>query len=220
MIAARSLWAMLGLTVLFVAVLGFALPSVTRGFAALGGDHEAMGRFAGTRLSDLGLFSHMIAGGIISLLAFVQWAGPLRRRWPVAHRMSGRLLVPLAFLTALGGLTYIALRGTIGGPLMSAGFALYGLLMAGAAVQTLRFAMAGAVTRHQRWGTRLIILCLGSWLYRVHYGLWYGGTCAISDTLCGIGSQEDFQGLFDQVQVFAFYLPYLLIAELIMRRNA
>ncbi|MEO0745994.1 MAG: DUF2306 domain-containing protein, partial [Pseudomonadota bacterium] len=170
-VARQTVWAVLGLGLLFLAVQEFSWHALWRGVAGLGGDPEAQDRLAGTLTSNLGMFVHMVAGGVVTLLAVVQWAGPLRRRWPRVHRMSGRVLAPLALVTALGGLIYIALRGTIGGPMMSVGFGLYGVLMAVAAVQTLRLAMARDLVRHRRWGLRLIVLALGSWLYRVHYGL-------------------------------------------------
>lgn len=218
-VARQTVWAVLGLGLLFLAVQEFSWHALWRGVAGLGGDPAAQDRLAGTLTSNLGMFVHMVAGGVVTLLAVVQWAGPLRRRWPRVHRMSGRVLAPLALVTALGGLIYIALRGTIGGPMMSVGFGLYGVLMAVAAVQTLRLAMARDLVRHRRWGLRLIVLALGSWIYRVHYGLWYGITCSIGEATCGMGSQPDFLGAFDIVQNVAFYLPYLLIVEWHLRRR-
>ena len=93
---------------------------------------------------------------------------------------------------------------------MNVGFALYGLLLLLAAVQAPRFAMAGDYERHRRWGLRLAILALGSWIYRVHYGLWFWLTQG-----WGVGSLLD--GPFAQLKVFAFYLPYLIILEISFR---
>ncbi|WP_420013893.1 DUF2306 domain-containing protein [Tateyamaria sp.] len=209
----RTIWALLGLGLLLLAVQEFSWHAMWRGLYGLGGDAATQGRLVGTATSDLAIFGHMLAGGVVTILAVVQWAGPLRRRWPRLHRISGRILAPLALLTALGGLIYIALRGTIGGPVMSVGFAFYGLLMALAAVQTIRNALARDYHRHRRWGLRLIVLALGSWIYRLHYGLWFGITCSMGEATCRLGSRADFSGLFDQIQVFAFYLPYLLVLE-------
>ncbi|WP_415920600.1 DUF2306 domain-containing protein [Tateyamaria sp. SN6-1] len=216
---ARTIWALVGLGLLFLAVQEFSWYALWRGVGGLSGDAAARGRLAGTATSDLAIFGHMVLGGVITLLAVVQWAGPLRRRWPRLHRVSGRTLAPLALITAVSGLIYIALRGTIGGPIMSVGFALYGGLMAVAAVQTYRHARAHAIDAHRAWGLRLIVLCLGSWIYRVHYGIWYGITCTWGEATCRLGSRSDFSGVFDQIQVFAFYLPYLLIVEWHLRRT-
>ena len=216
----RTIWALLGLGLLFLAVQEFSWHAMWRGLAGLHGDVDAQGRLAGSFASEVAIFSHMILGGVVTMLAVLQWAGPVRRRWPRVHHLSGRLLAPLALLVAVGGLIYIALRGTVGGPSMSIGFGLYGVLMAVASVQTLRLALAKRYDRHRRWGLRLVVLALGSWIYRVHYGLWYGITCTIGEVYCGIGSQPDFRGAFDLVQNVAFYLPYLLLVEWHLRRTA
>ncbi|MEL7165441.1 MAG: DUF2306 domain-containing protein [Pseudomonadota bacterium] len=212
-----TIWLSLG--VLMLAVMGFAVPSAQRGVAAFLGDTVARGRLTGGLAAEFGIYLHMMAGAIITCLAVVQWAGPLRRHAPRLHRASGRLLAPLALITATGGLVYIMVEGTIGGALMDVGFGLYGGLMVIAALQTRRFAIARDLTRHRAWGLRLIVLCLGSWLYRVHYGLWFAGTCSIGPDLCGAGVQPDFRGLFDQITIFAFYLPYLGLVEWHLRRG-
>lgn len=153
--------------------------------------------------ANLGIFAHMITGAIITLLAPFQLMGPLRHRWPTLHRLSGRILVTTAFLTAICGLTYIALRGTIGGPMMNIGFSLYGILLLYCAVETIRYARKGAFDQHRAMALRLFWLAMGSWLYRVHYALWYAATG-------GLWSNRQFSGAFDHCQNFGFYLPYLL----------
>lgn len=158
------------------------------------------------------IFSHMVAGGLITLLVPLQLVAPLRRRFPRLHRWSGRLIVLAAILTAIGGLIYIALRGTIGGAVMNAGFMLYGSLMLLAATQTILHARAGRITQHNAWALRLFWLVLGSWLYRVHYGLWYLATG-------GLWSNPEFTGGFDLVQNFAFFLPYLIGVEIYLQRR-
>lgn len=159
------------------------------------------------------IFFHMITGGLITGLAPLQLLGVVRRRWPALHRWSGRVLVGLAALTGVSGLIYIALRGTIGGLDMSLSFSLNGLLMILCAVQTIRFAMAGRFDRHRRWALRLAVLCIGSWLYRLHYGLWVL-------SVGPIGMKDDFTGAFDLVNIWAFYLPYLAALELWFRWEA
>ncbi|WP_147105307.1 DUF2306 domain-containing protein [Tateyamaria sp. syn59] len=218
--AARLRWGpIVGLVTLFVLIQGCVWHSAYRGATGLSGNPSAIEMLTGPTASVMILFSHMVLGALVTVLAVVQLAGPIRKRWPRVHRMSGRVMAILALLTGLGGLAYIAASGTIGGPLMSVAFAGYGLLMVVAAVQTPRFAMARDYDRHRRWGLRLIVLGLGSWLYRLHYGLWYGTTCSLSDTLCGIAAEPDFSGLFDQINLFAFYLPYLLVLEWYLRRT-
>ncbi|APX11514.1 DUF2306 domain-containing protein [Tateyamaria omphalii] len=214
----RTRWAIAGLVLLFVMIQGFVWHSAQRGALGLSGDTSVIERLTGPTPSLMSLFAHMVSGALVTLLSVIQLAGPIRQRWPRVHRISGRVLAVAALLTGIGGLIYIARSGTVGGAPMSVAFALYGVLMIIAAIQTPRFAMAGDYARHRRWGLRLIVLGLGSWLYRLHYGLWYGTTCTLSDTLCGIAAEPDFSGLFDQINLFAFYLPYLLALEWWLRR--
>jgi hypothetical protein len=110
----------------------------------------------------------------------------------------------------VGGLVFIARRGTIGGPVMDLGFALYGLCLATAAVQTIRHAWGRALERHREWALRLFVLALASWLFRLHYVVWF----LITD---GLGSTPDLTGPFDRVQVFAFFVPYLIGLEVYLR---
>ncbi len=215
--AIRDGIALTALALLLASVWWFTAHAVTRGIGGLSGDIDAQGRLAGSVFSNAAIFSHMVFGGVITALAVVQWAGLVRRRWPAFHRITGRILAPFAALTGIGGLIYIAINGTIGGREMSAGFALYGILMVVAAIQAPRLAMAGDYVRHRRWAVRLIILCLASWIYRVHYGIFYAVQCPDASLLCAPYSTPDFTGLFDRIQNWAFYLPYLLIAEIWLR---
>jgi uncharacterized membrane protein len=153
---------------------------------------------------------HMLGGALLTALAPVQVLPWLRRRWPPAHRWLGRALAAIAGATALAGLAYIGLRGTVGGPWMDLAFAGYGLCLLVAAVQAPRAARAGDFARHREWALRLFVLAMGSFLYRLHYGLWYLATD-------GLASAEDFTGLFDRITLFAFYLPYLLVLEVWLR---
>ena len=211
--ARRPIRASLALVAVLALALPFALHAGGLGWAGLVRDLWPDSRFdpPDTPLSAA-IFAHMLAGALITLLAPLQLLPAPRARAPALHRWAGRLLVAAALVTALGGLAWIAGQGTVGGLPMSAGFALYGALMALAACQTLRFARARAWARHRAWALRLVVLALASWLYRVHYTLWYAATG-------GAASNAAFTGAFDRVQVLAFFLPYLLALELWLRRD-
>jgi hypothetical protein len=160
--------------------------------------------------ANAALALHMIAGGLLTLGAPLQALPVLRRRWPGLHRRVGYVLFVLALLTGFGGLIYIALHGTIGGWWMSLWFSIYGAALIWAAVNTVYFAIDKDLRRHFAWAVRLIVLAVGSWIYRMHYAIWYAATG-------GVASNTEFTGLFDQIQVVAFFVPYLLIAELVLR---
>jgi uncharacterized membrane protein len=161
-------------------------------------------------IANLSIFSHMAAGAVITVLVPLQLVPLLRLRLPTLHRWSGRLIILAAIAAAVGGLVYIPLRGTIGGMSMNIGFSLYGALVLITALQTIRYARARRTTDHKAWALRFFWLALGSWFYRVHYGLWYLATD-------GLWSNPQFTGGFDLVQSFAFFLPYLIGTEIYLR---
>jgi hypothetical protein len=160
--------------------------------------------------ANSGIGLHFAAGGLILMLGCVQLLEGVRRRWPVLHRWIGRVYVSAALVAGLGGLAFIVAKGTIGGTPMDLGFGLYGVLTVLAAVQTWRHAHGRRLEVHRAWALRLFALAVGSWLYRMEYGIWMllAG---------GLGHQPGFTGPFDQVMAFFFYLPNLLVVELYLR---
>ncbi|WP_424964999.1 DUF2306 domain-containing protein [Dinoroseobacter sp. S375] len=202
------------LGLVWLLALPFAVYAAVFGWRGLRDDLSAESYLFATGApgAETALSLHMLSGAGLTALVLVQALPVLRRRWPGLHRSLGRILVAAAGVTALGGLIFIARVGTIGGPLMSAGFTLYGLLMLWAAAETFRYARARRIALHRDWAIRLILLALASWIYRVHYGLWALLTG-------GWGSTPDFTGPFDRIQMFAFYLPYLALFEILRRRR-
>ncbi len=198
-------------TLLALLILPFAVYAVDFGQAGL---RDALPEphylFSDSPAANLAIFVHMILGGIVSLLVPFQLIHPLRRRFPKLHRWSGRIIASAAIVTAIGGLTYIVMRGTIGGAVMDLGFALYGCLTLLAGYQTWRLARQRDFAQHREWALRFFWLAIGSWLYRVSYGLWYLATG-------GLWSTPDFSGAFDLVMNFAFYLPFLIGLEIYLR---
>ena len=201
-----------GLPLLLIfCVLWFVDHSVSRGLSLWDETERLTSRLfhPGSATANSAMYGHMLLGGLITGLAPLQLIPAIRRKWPGAHRALGYLVAGLAGLTAVGGLIYLLLHGAIGGLPMIAGFALYGLLMLLAAVQTVRFARLRDL-RHHHWAARLVVLILGSYLYRVHYGINYG-------VFDGWATNEAFSGTFDLIQNWAFYLPYLLVLEIWIR---
>jgi len=154
--------------------------------------------------------AHFIAGSVLLLLGPVQLIGAVRRRLPALHRWLGRVYVISAGLAGLGGLVFIAVRGTVGGTVMDIGFGLYGVLMVLCAWMAFVRARAGRFDAHRAWAIRLFALTVGSWLYRMEYGSWFLLTG-------GVGVGRDFSGAFDMVMAFLFFLPNLLVAEFFIR---
>ena len=68
---------------------------------------------------------HFFAGATLLLLGPVQLIGAVRRRAPAVHHWIGRIYALAAFAAGVGGLLFIALKGTVGGPMMTVAFAAY-----------------------------------------------------------------------------------------------
>jgi hypothetical protein len=165
---------------------------------------------ASSTASTVGIGVHFAAGGVILALGFMQLLSVIRQRAPAVHRWLGRIYVTAAALAGVGGLTFIAVTGTIGGWVMNLGFGLYGALMVLCAVQTYRYARRRELVTHRKWAIRLFALAIGSWLYRMEYGVWFLMTHRL-------GHAHNFHGPFDVVMAFFFYVPNLLVAEVYLR---
>lgn len=163
-----------------------------------------------TPAATAGIGLHFAAGAVILLLGSIQFVRAIRDRAPALHRWVGRVYVAASVLAGLGGLTFIAAKGTVGGVVMDIGFGIYGLLMVLAAVETVRHARARRMEAHRAWAIRLYALAIGSWLYRMDYGFWL----LLAD---GAGHTPDFRGWFDVVMMFFFYVPNLIVAETFVR---
>jgi hypothetical protein len=165
---------------------------------------------SGTPMANGGIGLHFAAGGLILVLGCIQLLPGLRARWPALHRWVGRSYVLAALAAGVGGLAFIVAKGTVGGAVMDVGFGLYGVLMIVSATQAWRYGYARRIETHRAWALRLFALAIGSWLYRMDYGIWLL-------LAHGAGHTEAFSGPFDHVMVFFFYLPNLLVVELYLR---
>jgi hypothetical protein len=157
-----------------------------------------------TPAASFGMGLHFFAGATLLLLGPIQLIGAVRRSAPKVHHWIGRLYALAAFSAGVGGLIFIALKGTVGGVMMTAAFL--------AAVQTVRHAMARRIDIHRAWAIRLFALAIGSWLYRIGYGLFF----AINGSE-DPGHSADFNGWFDHVMNWAFFVPPLIVAEMFIR---
>lgn len=197
------------LLAMYILLAPFLIHAVEIARSAFGG--EAVGKpylfVAGGTLGNAAMLLHVTSGVVLTLLVPLQLLGAVRRRFTALHRGTGALLVVMAILTSLGGMTFIAVRGTVGGPVMSIGFALYGFCMFVTALRLIQTALSGDRIAHWQWALRFFWLAISSWLYRLHYVVWYLITG-------GAWSNSEFTGAFDMVQNFAFYIPYLLIVQI------
>ncbi len=201
-------WISAGLFGLYI--LAFYGGAVTDGDLAKWNEHLP-GLYAPARpVATGGLSLHFAAGGMVLVLGCLQVLASVRNRLPRLHRWGGRVYVLASFAAGIGGLAFVLTEGTIGGAVMSTGFFIYGAATVVCSVQTIRYARARKFTQHRAWALRLFALALGSWLYRMDYGFWLL-------LAHGLGHTHDFHGPFDRVMAYFFYIPNLILVELLLR---
>jgi hypothetical protein len=164
----------------------------------------------GNSAATSGIGVHFLGGGIILALGCIQLLPIVRTRVPAVHRFVGRVYLLSCLAASIGGTAFVLLSGTIGGFYMDIGFGLYGVLMFVCTVQTFRHAIASNISVHRRWALRLFALAIGSWLYRMDYGIWYELTGLVGHT-------DTFDGWFDNVMSFFFFIPNLFVVEMFIR---
>ena len=153
-------------------------------------------------LATVGIGVHFAAGTILLLLGPVQLIASVRQRAPALHRWIGRFYAA-ALLAGLGG--FFIVPGHDRRPAMNAACRTAPTVIA--ALETVR-------ARARRFeSTRLghppFALVIGSWLYRMDYGFWQFCPAA--------GHTHTFDGWFDVVMDFFFFVPNLIVAEAFVR---
>jgi len=85
------------------------------------------------------------------------------------------------------------------------------------AFMTVQHARRRERERDWQWALRFFVLAIVSWLYRVHCIALHciALSCAAQHATTGdLALGKDFRGLFDPIQNFAFFLPYLIALEI------
>jgi hypothetical protein len=119
-----------------------------------------------TRFSPMPLpvVMHIASATMFSLLGPLQFAAGFRRRWPVWHRVAGRLLVGCGLLVGLTGLWmtlfYAPPEGS--GALLFASRIVFGSAMVVSIVVGLAAILRGDIQRHRLWMSRGYAIGLGA----------------------------------------------------------
>lgn len=158
------------------------------------------------------LLTHVAFSGIALFLAPLQVSTLVRRRWPVAHRISGRVSAAAIVVGAISGfvLASVSYAGWSG----RVGFSLMSVLWLGCTYKSIAEARRGDLAAHGRWALRVIALTFAAVTLR----LWLLGYIAVALSV----SDSDFEQAFDQIYVvlpFLSWIPNLLFVEWHLRRS-
>lgn len=109
------------------------------------------------------LFAHRYAGLFYPVLGLLQFTPQLRRRWPRAHRITGRLFVVDTLILCSG----LALFPPGSNPLYVATRFLEGAFLAVSSVAAVILAIRGRTEAHRRWMARSFSVGIGQGLVLV-----------------------------------------------------
>ena len=103
---------------------------------------------------------HVIPGGLIFLLAPLQFSGRIRRRYAAYHRWSGRLLLVAVAISGIAAFAF-GLFMPFGGWRESAAVMLFGTLFLYAGARAWVAIRHRDVTTHREWMTRMFAVAVG-----------------------------------------------------------
>ena len=171
----------------------------------------------GHPISNFGLSIHLALGAILTIFAPVQVILGWSRKYMKAHKWMGLLVIATAFITSAGGMVYILINGTNGGMVMDIAFFVYGALVFLTAWMSLKYARLKLWDIHENWSMRLFILAIGSWIYRMGYGLVFMNYPENMDIFGAVGPDSNFRGPYDIFMAFGFYVIPLIGLEIYLR---
>jgi hypothetical protein len=130
------------------------------------------GFIPGDHTGNIAVRIHVVAAAIILLCGLVQLLPVIRRRWPVAHRWSGRLYVTGLLIGSLAGLLLVVRGRVSAGPIERAAIATNGMLVIYCAVAAWRTARRREFAAHRRWALRAWLAASGVFFFRTGLMAW------------------------------------------------
>jgi hypothetical protein len=116
--------------------------------------------------------AHFFGAGLALLLVPVQLSQGIRRRWPMIHRICGRVSAVAILVGGVSGLSMA--QEAHGGWVSRAGFSALALLWLGITANGLRLAIRRDLPRHRTWMAYSVALTTGAITFRVMLGVCTG----------------------------------------------
>ncbi|GAA4276631.1 DUF2306 domain-containing protein [Aquimarina mytili] len=189
--------------------------AVFYGGTAIQGDFEEWTRrmihgfIEGDYMGNAFVLLHILMAFIITFGGPLQFIPKLQQRYPLFHRLNGRVYILTAFIISLGGLYMIWSRpNTVGGIYGQIALTTNAIFIMGCASISVYYAIKRKISIHQRWAMRTFLTVSGVWFFRIGFGFWIlinGGAP---------GSNETLTGPFDMFLYFACFLLPLLLFEI------
>lgn len=186
----------------------WGLPLVTGLFDTINKSTHVTGFVEGDTSGNGMLFIHAIGAAILSFSGLIQLVPSIRKKYPVFHRLNGRLFLTLGLLGALTGLYLTWLRGSRISDIASLGITLNGILIPIFIYYAWRFAISRNMAQHRRFAIHTFILVNGVWFFRLFLFGW------IATNKLVLGNSVSFDGPAAIAFSFLCYLGPMALAEL------
>lgn len=157
-------------------------------------------------------YLHIASAGLALAIGPLQFLAPLRRRWPVAHRILGRVYVGSVALGAASGLVMSAVNraGLVG----LFGFGTLAVLWFASTLLAVRAARRGDFDHHPAWMIRSFALTFAAVTLR----FWTVVLILLQSAAGATDPQAMFANAYAAVP-FLCWLPNLVVAEWLIRRR-
>jgi len=172
-------------------------------------------------IASTAILTHLIGAAFMALAGAFQLVKYIRKHYAMVHRIVGRLYILAALIASIGGLIFIFWKGDYGGRPADYAFGTYGFIFLLSAIQAYRNAVKKDFVTHKLWAWRLYSLSLAGWMYRFNYYAWMLLAGHAQDPETGAYTSwlhsDNFQAGFDFFQNWAFYVPNLIVVEVVFR---
>ncbi|MEM1144693.1 MAG: DUF2306 domain-containing protein [Pseudomonadota bacterium] len=126
----------------------------------------------GDFIGNLLYISHVLMAVIITLGGLHQLVPAIRTRWPVSHRLVGRVFVITAYFMAFSGLWLTWVRGSYLVPESAIPTTVNALLIIWCVTAAWFTAMRRSFASHRRWALRAFLAANGVWFFRIGIMAW------------------------------------------------
>lgn len=149
---------------------------------------------------------HALAGIAFWLLMPLQFSPRIRQRWPLWHRISGRVAVASAMLLGASAVWLVVMNPPIGGPIRSANLVISGGLTVATFGYALWLARRREIARHKAWMMRAV-------------GITYGAATTAIIAIPVFLTIGEYGGLASELDRWAGLLVNVVFVEWLLRRK-
>ena len=151
----------------------YIIPAFKHGIAIWEQTRLPRGYIDGDAIGNIAVAIHLFAGFYISLFGPLQLIPHIRNKFPLFHRINGRIFIITAILTSMAGYYMVWVRGDeVGNLTQQVSISISGTLIIFFAIMSWKSAIQRKFTIHRMWALRLFMVANAAWFLRVGYQFW------------------------------------------------